>query len=58
MSTIASKLFQPLQVGAISLKHRVVMAPLTRYRSSSEHVHGGVPVEYYKQRFEELRYLS
>lgn len=26
------------------------MAPLTRFRSSAEHVHGDLPVEYYRQR--------
>ena len=31
MNTLsANKLFTPIQVGAMELKHRVVMAPLTR----------------------------
>ncbi|KAF8644661.1 hypothetical protein AX16_008321 [Volvariella volvacea WC 439] len=35
----ASKLFQPIQVGPLSLQHRIVLAPLTRTRSSkTEHV--------------------
>ena len=46
-----SDLFQPLDVGALSLSHRVVMAPLTRMRAT---VPGFVPndmmVEYYRQR--------
>lgn len=44
----ASKLFQPLKLGNenITLNHRVVMAPLTRYRSSAEHVHGDLPGEF------------
>jgi N-ethylmaleimide reductase len=49
-----SKLFSPLQVGAFSLKHRVVMAPLTRMRSAQP---GDVPqalnAEYYRQRASE-----
>ncbi|KAF0747641.1 hypothetical protein AaE_007646, partial [Aphanomyces astaci] len=28
-----TQLFEPLQVGSITLQHRVVMAPLTRYRA-------------------------
>ncbi|KAI0000408.1 NADH:flavin oxidoreductase/NADH oxidase [Russula vinacea] len=31
-----SKLFQPIQVGKVTLQHRVVMAPLTRYRGNSK----------------------
>jgi N-ethylmaleimide reductase len=46
-----SKLFTATHVGPVPLKHRVVMAPLTRSRSSMP---GGVPgdlmVEYYTQR--------
>jgi len=45
------KLFTPLQVGAVTLKNRVVMAPLTRLRNTEP---GDVPtalaVEYYRQR--------
>ncbi len=47
----ALQLFQPVKVGAIDLSHRIVMAPLTRLRST---VPGDVPndlmVEYYQQR--------
>jgi N-ethylmaleimide reductase len=47
----ALQLFQPVKVGAIELAHRIVMAPLTRLRST---VPGDVPndmmVEYYQQR--------
>lgn len=45
------KLFTPISVGAIELGHRVVMAPLTRMRST---IPGDVPndlmLEYYTQR--------
>ncbi|KAH9851129.1 NADH:flavin oxidoreductase/NADH oxidase [Lenzites betulinus] len=48
MSTPA--LFQPIQVGDIKLGHRVVFAPLTRFRADAAHVHTDLGVEYYKQR--------
>ncbi|RPB29842.1 FMN-linked oxidoreductase [Terfezia boudieri ATCC MYA-4762] len=48
-TTVPQKLFTPLKLGAIALKHRVIMAPLTRTRSP-----GGIPnenvVKYYGQR--------
>ena len=44
-------LFVPLQLGAIHLKHRVVMAPLTRSRSvQPDSVPGSLMKEYYEQR--------
>lgn len=49
-----STLFQPLRLGAITLSHRVVMAPLTRMRAT---VPGAEPhalnAEYYSQRASE-----
>ncbi|KAG9127788.1 hypothetical protein FRC07_009175, partial [Ceratobasidium sp. 392] len=48
----SSQLFQPLQVGDITLQHRVVMAPLTRFRADEQHVHGDLAVQYYGQRAE------
>lgn len=46
-----SALFQPLNLGAILLKHRVVMAPLTRLRSQQpDDVPQGLNAEYYGQR--------
>jgi N-ethylmaleimide reductase len=45
------RLFSPVQLGALTLSHRVVMAPLTRLRSEQP---GDIPsdlmVEYYGQR--------
>lgn len=32
-----SRLFEPLAIGSTSLEHRVVMAPLTRYRCDDDH---------------------
>ena len=50
-TTSLAKLFSPIQIGAIPLTHRVVMAPLTRQRSSQP---GDIPndlmLEYYSQR--------
>ncbi|KAI0636632.1 FMN-linked oxidoreductase [Trametes polyzona] len=44
------KLFQPVTVGDITLAHRVVLAPLTRFRANNKHVHGDLAVQYYSQR--------
>ncbi|GBE84625.1 Probable inactive dehydrogenase [Sparassis crispa] len=49
-SESAPKLFQPIKVGDMTLAHRVVLAPLTRYRANAAHVHGDLAVEYYAQR--------
>ena len=44
-------LFSPVQIGPITLKHRVVMAPLTRSRSEQPgDIPGALMVEYYGQR--------
>jgi 2,4-dienoyl-CoA reductase-like NADH-dependent reductase (Old Yellow Enzyme family) len=54
MSIETQKLFSPVQLGAISLSHRVVMAPLTRQRSEQPgDVPGPLMVEYYTQRASE-----
>ncbi|CAE6339894.1 unnamed protein product, partial [Rhizoctonia solani] len=53
MTTAASnKLFAPLQVGDVTLAHRVVMAPLTRFRADDNHVHTDLALQYYSQRAE------
>lgn len=46
-----SRLFEPLTIGRICLKHRIVLAPLTRCRADENHV-PLVPLmaEYYSQR--------
>src|ERR1700679_1687124 len=45
------KLFTPVRLGSLNLKHRVVMAPLTRSRSGQP---GGIPgdmmLQYYSDR--------
>lgn len=42
-------LFQPLRVGAIEFPHRIVMAPLTRARSTNR-IPNALMAEYYRQR--------
>lgn len=47
---VIPKLFQPAIVGKHALSHRIVLAPLTRYRADKNHVpNEHVPV-YYAQR--------
>ncbi|KAF7305680.1 hypothetical protein HMN09_00821700 [Mycena chlorophos] len=49
MST--EKLFSPLRVGPFELQHRVVLAPLTRYKGDAEHVpYLPLVKDYYTQR--------
>ncbi|WP_098455637.1 alkene reductase [Sanguibacter antarcticus] len=43
-------IFEPTSFGSLELSNRVVMAPLTRMRSSLEGVPGDIVVEYYTQR--------
>ena len=50
MSSSISSLFQPLRVGAVNVQHRVVMAPLTRFRANKAHIHGELAKTYYEQR--------
>ena len=48
------KLFTPVQLGPMQLKHRVVMAPLTRSRSIQPNsIPGSLMTEYYAQRASE-----
>jgi N-ethylmaleimide reductase len=43
-------LFNPLQVGALTLPNRVILAPLTRTRAGMEHMPNDLMAEYYAQR--------
>ncbi|KAJ7155101.1 hypothetical protein C8R46DRAFT_1116989 [Mycena filopes] len=46
-----SKLFEPVKVGNVELQHRVVLAPLTRYKSDASHVpYLPLVSDYYAQR--------
>ncbi|KAJ8088307.1 hypothetical protein PM082_022379 [Marasmius tenuissimus] len=49
MST--SKLFQPVKLGELTLSHRIILAPLTRFRADANHIpHVPLVKEYYSQR--------
>lgn len=43
-------LFTPLQLGAIKLPNRIIMAPLTRMRAGANNVPTPMNAEYYTQR--------
>jgi 2,4-dienoyl-CoA reductase-like NADH-dependent reductase (Old Yellow Enzyme family) len=43
-------LFDPIQLGDIAAKNRVLMSPLTRGRSTNEHVPTDIMIDYYRQR--------
>lgn len=45
-----SKLFTPFKVGSSQLDHRVIMAPLTRFRADDSHVPTQLIADYYAQR--------
>lgn len=45
-----TKLFSPLQAGALTLPNRILMAPLTRCRADADHVPTPLMAEYYAQR--------
>lgn len=47
---VTSNLWKPLDVGALRLPHRLVMAPMTRARSTPEGVPTPMNAEYYAQR--------
>ncbi|EMD36593.1 hypothetical protein CERSUDRAFT_115632 [Gelatoporia subvermispora B] len=44
------KLFHPVQLGGLTLAHRIAMAPLTRFRANRAHVLVDFAAEYYAQR--------
>ena len=43
-------LFEPLQLGAIKLRNRIVMAPMTRMRAGAGHAPTPLNADYYAQR--------
>lgn len=45
-----SSLFEPMQIGELSLSNRIIMAPLTRCRADAGRVPNDLMVEYYRQR--------
>lgn len=48
--TTVNSLFEPIQVGTLTLRNRLVMAPLTRARAGVERIPNALMVEYYRQR--------
>lgn len=49
-SGTAAPLLQPIRVGGMQLKNRVVMAPLTRRRATADHIPTPIMIPYYEQR--------
>ena len=45
-----SALFTPLQVGRVTVSHRIVLAAMTRSRATKDHVHTDMGIDYYAQR--------
>ncbi|OQE19338.1 hypothetical protein PENFLA_c019G01622 [Penicillium flavigenum] len=45
-----SRLFKPLKIGDMEVKHRIGMAPLTRFRATEDRVSTPLMKEYYSQR--------
>jgi 2,4-dienoyl-CoA reductase-like NADH-dependent reductase (Old Yellow Enzyme family) len=43
-------LFSPLQLGAIQLRNRIIMAPLTRMRAGANNLPTPMNADYYAQR--------
>lgn len=50
MTLAQASLFSPLQLGALTLPNRIIMAPLTRCRADVDHVPTSFMVDYYAQR--------
>jgi N-ethylmaleimide reductase len=47
---MAASLFEPFNLGALTLKNRVIMAPMTRCRATPDHIPTPLMVTYYGQR--------
>ena len=45
-----SRLFEPMQMGSLSLANRIVMAPMTRSRADAGAMPNDLMVDYYRQR--------
>lgn len=44
------KLFHSIRIGNLHLSHRIVLAPMERFRSNSAHIPQDMMVKYYAQR--------
>ncbi|KAJ4252323.1 hypothetical protein NW762_010921 [Fusarium torreyae] len=49
-SLLESRLFKPINIGNITLQHRIAMSPLSRYRATDDHVPQTCSQNYYSQR--------
>jgi N-ethylmaleimide reductase len=49
-STATADLFTPIQLGAVALPNRIVLAPLTRNRAGAGNVPQTLNASYYEQR--------
>jgi N-ethylmaleimide reductase len=49
-ATATADLFTPLQLGALTLPNRIVLAPLTRNRAGADNVPQALNATYYEQR--------
>ena len=45
-----TSLFDPVQLGAVTARNRILMAPLTRARATRDHVPTPIMADYYRQR--------
>ncbi|OJI97589.1 hypothetical protein ASPVEDRAFT_37014 [Aspergillus versicolor CBS 583.65] len=45
-----TRLFKPLKIGNVEIKHRIAMAPLTRFRATDDRIPTPLMKEYYSQR--------
>ncbi|MBT7751465.1 MAG: 12-oxophytodienoate reductase, partial [Porticoccaceae bacterium] len=50
--TTENPLFQTFSLGSLSLKNRIVMAPMTRNFSPNDNIPGQNVVDYYRRRAE------
>src|SRR5215469_14702862 len=50
MEDVMPTLFDPIRLGALELRNRIVMAPLTRMRAVDQRAPGPLNEEYYVQR--------
>lgn len=50
MAATVPRLFQSIRVGDTTLGHRLVLAPLTRFRADKAHVPLDIVAQYYAQR--------
>ncbi|KAF2819349.1 FMN-linked oxidoreductase [Ophiobolus disseminans] len=50
VKTTTSALFEPLHIGGIHLSHRIVLAPLTRFRTDEDQIPVPFVKDYYSQR--------